>query len=157
MPVPTPAHSSAPNARRRVLIVEDDGLLNELLVTAFSAHGFEAVPAWDGLQALALLNEERFDLLLTDIRMSMMDGIGLLEILHERHTGLPAMVLSSAANFMGPDQLEKLRRLGAGAILPKPCPLNVLIETAGKLLGLTPGVGAGPVCAGAPAPDARAS
>jgi len=157
MPAPTPARSSIPNKPRRVLIVEDDGLLNGLLVTAFNAHGFEAVPAWDGLQALALLNEERFDLLLTDIRMSMMDGIGLLEVLHERRAGLPAMVLSSAASFMGPDQLEKLRRLGAGAILPKPCPLDVLIETAGKLLGLAPGAGPGPVCASALPPGARAS
>jgi CheY-like chemotaxis protein len=63
----------------RILIAEDEEALCALCGRALAAQGHEVMTACDGSEALDVLEREggRFDLLLTDIRMPIMDGIGL--------------------------------------------------------------------------------
>ena len=63
----------------RILIAEDEELVRSLLMRALTQDGHDAVAAQDGAEALDILQREngRFDLLLTDIKMPVMDGIAL--------------------------------------------------------------------------------
>lgn len=63
----------------RILIAEDEDALRSLVARALAQDGHDVSQAADGAEALDLLNREegRFDLLLTDIRMPLMDGIAL--------------------------------------------------------------------------------
>ena len=61
----------------KVLVAEDDGAVNAFVVRALRHRGHEVSSVGDGLQALAALGAQRFDLLLTDIVMPGMDGIAL--------------------------------------------------------------------------------
>lgn len=63
----------------RILIAEDEEPLRNLVVRALAQEGHEVLSAADGAEALDLItrDEGRFDLLLTDIRMPLMDGIAL--------------------------------------------------------------------------------
>jgi PAS domain S-box-containing protein len=62
----------------KILIVDDEVELKNVLVEALTAQGYEAVGFTRGVQALAALQEESFDILLTDLMMTELDGISLL-------------------------------------------------------------------------------
>jgi len=62
----------------KILIVDDEVELKNVLVEALTAQGYEAVGFTVGAQALAALQEESFDILLTDLMMTELDGISLL-------------------------------------------------------------------------------
>ena len=61
----------------RVLIVDDEDSMRMLVARAIAMDGHEIVTAADGAEALEILGEGAFDLLLTDIQMPVMDGIAL--------------------------------------------------------------------------------
>ena len=61
----------------RVLIVDDENSMRMLVARAIAMDGHEIVTAADGAEALEILGEGAFDLLLTDIQMPVMDGIAL--------------------------------------------------------------------------------
>jgi len=63
----------------RIIVVDDELELKDILVKALSAQGFEVTGCSSGQQALAELRQKEFDLLLTDLMMPEMDGIALLE------------------------------------------------------------------------------
>lgn len=62
----------------KIIIAEDDKLISASLVQAFKDAGFEAIPAHDGEQAVAKLKEHHPDVMVLDIMMPKLDGIGVL-------------------------------------------------------------------------------
>lgn len=105
----------------RVLIVEDDPNLRDLLAEVLQVEGHDVLKASDGEEGLRILLDKTPQLLLTDIVMPQMDGLGLLKILREFHgsrTGLRIIAISGA-----PDQsrvLEAASEMGATKVLAKP-------------------------------------
>lgn len=81
--------------KRRVLIVDDDPAILEVLEMRLCAMGFDVVPAEDGERALGALEESRFDLALVDLRMVPMDGIALMEAIHRRQPRLPVLIMTA--------------------------------------------------------------
>jgi two-component system cell cycle sensor histidine kinase/response regulator CckA len=67
------------NSVGKILVVDDEPELKNILVTVLTAQGFEVIGCNSGHQALAELRQKEFDLLLTDLMMPEMDGIALLE------------------------------------------------------------------------------
>src|SRR6202171_775355 len=94
----------------RILIAEDDDAIRGLLLRALSGDGHDAVAAADGAQALAKLNahEGGFDLLLSDIKMPVMDGIALALATGRRHPDVVIMLMTGYA-----DQRERSHELDA--------------------------------------------
>ena len=66
------------NKSKEVLLVDDEAGIRTLLFDALSGEGFKVTLAKDGQESLDRLENNRFDLLITDIRMPRLDGIGLL-------------------------------------------------------------------------------
>ena len=94
----------------RILIAEDDAAIRELVARALSEDGHEPIAAADGAEALAALGNGKgpFDLLLTDIKMPVMDGIALALAAGRDHPELSIMLMTGYA-----DQRERAHGLDA--------------------------------------------
>ncbi len=94
----------------RILIAEDNDDLRDLVVRALSDDGHELVATADGAQALAALSKHNgeFDLLLTDVKMPVMDGIELALATGRRHPDVAIMLMTGYA-----DQRERSHALDA--------------------------------------------
>lgn len=71
----------------RILVVDDQEHMRELLVEALSADGHSVDPAEDGVAALKLLDEQGYDLVISDLQMPQVDGPKLYEEVHRRRPG----------------------------------------------------------------------
>jgi DNA-binding response OmpR family regulator len=118
---------------RRVLVVEDDTFLLELITTRLELAGFDTRGARDGSQALQRLTEFRPEAMVLDINMPVLDGFGVLN--HMRAQGLiektPTMVLTARNS---PEDVSKAIKLGARDYLSKPFKDEQLIARVGRLL-----------------------
>ncbi|MGM0633132.1 MAG: response regulator [Pseudomonadota bacterium] len=90
-------------ARHRILLVEDDDLLRDFVISMLEPLGYRVVAAENGPHALALLDEYRdFDLLFTDVVMpGELDGLQLVHLARKREPDLPVLLTSGY-----PDRLE---------------------------------------------------
>ena len=93
----------------KILIAEDDDAARELAVRALKEDGHSATMAADGVAALDAMNQnDRFDLLLTDVTMPVMDGIALALAAGRDHPDTAIMLMTSYA-----DQRERAHGLDA--------------------------------------------
>jgi len=94
----------------RILVAEDEDPLRALVARAITDLGHTVVTAFDGADALDILTREhgRFDLLLTDIRMPLMDGIALALATARDHPNIVILLMTAYA-----DQRERASNLEA--------------------------------------------
>ena len=118
----------------RVLFVDDDpsvlGGLRRML--RGQRHRFETVCASSGAEALRILDNAHFDVIVTDMRMPEMDGSQLLEIVRERHPHLVRIVLSGQLDDATAVRLAVL----AHQFLSKPCEFDVLVDAIDRSCGI---------------------
>lgn len=81
----------------RILITEDEDSLRRFVARALKIDGHETVEAADGAEGLERLGEQRFDLLLSDIRMPVMDGIELAHRAAEHFPGMKILLMTGYA------------------------------------------------------------
>ncbi len=114
--------------RRRVLVVEDTTDIRELLVDILSGEGYVVDACANGAEALARLCSERYDLLLLDLMMPVMDGLQLLEEL-QRVGGQPppVIVMSAFERFR-----SEVAELGARAFISKPVDIDRLLDAVDR-------------------------
>jgi DNA-binding NtrC family response regulator len=103
----------------RVLIVDDDEALRRLARDVLGGEGYELLDAPDGARALALLQETPVDVVVSDLRMPGLDGLGLLAA--TRKLAAPPVVVLLTAYGSVPQAVEAMR-LGAFDFLEKPLP-----------------------------------
>lgn len=117
--------------RPRVLVVDDDPNLTELLVDTLEVIGYEATPALSPLEALKMLAEDSFNLVVTDISMPGMSGIELLQRIKKKRADLPVMLITG----VGSDELkQEAFDSGADGFLSKPFRIGKIEAEIGKLL-----------------------
>jgi two-component system cell cycle response regulator CpdR len=94
----------------RILVAEDDEILRDFVVRALNQDGHELTVAIDGVAALDALNRQnsKFDLLLTDVKMPVMDGIALALAAGRDHPDVAIMLMTGFA-----DQRERAHGLDA--------------------------------------------
>jgi len=133
----TPPKVSSANGQARVLIAEDDALLAETVHDFLVQEGFVAAIAADGQAALQIAADMPFDVLLTDLRMPVMDGVELIRRLRSERPTLPVVVMSGNAPA---DLNETLRHYGSGplVILRKPMRVGQLLQALQQTLGNPP-------------------
>ncbi len=81
--------------KRRVLIVDDDAPILEVLEMRLVAMGLDVTATTQAAQALEAADQTRFDLALLDLRMEPVDGIHLMEALHARQPRLPVLIMTA--------------------------------------------------------------
>lgn len=79
---------------KRILVVDDDQMIREIVVRLLSALGYDCVAAADGLEAVAELKHTPFAVVITDMMMPRMDGMQLLSFVKEHHPGTDVLVIT---------------------------------------------------------------
>jgi two-component system, response regulator PdtaR len=113
---------------RSYLIVDDNRALADNLAEIVREQGDAAAVAASGPEALDLVARERFDAILTDMRMPAMDGAVLIREVRRADPGLPAVVVTAYFKDGG---LRAAQREGLLAVLPKPVPVAQLLHLLG--------------------------
>jgi CheY-like chemotaxis protein len=117
----------------RILLLEDDPILRATLAEELEDEGYAVLAVGRGLEAVEAARRQRFDLMLTDVRMEGMDGLEALERVRLLQPGLPALVITGYACA---EDMQRARRL-ASRIMSKPCDLGELLDAVGTLAGRT--------------------
>ena len=118
-------------SKGKILLVDDDPGLLRLLSIRLRAEGYEVEAVESGHDALACLNRFTPDLVITDLRMDKMDGIGLLKELQTRSPGLRVVIVTAHGTI--PDAVVATQS-GAFGFLTKPIDKEELMVTVGKAL-----------------------
>lgn len=114
----------------RILLVEDEPLIREIMAELLEDAGFDVTATCTGEEAVILLAENEFAILLTDITMpGEIDGIDLAEHARETHPGLPVVFVSGR-----PESAQRVRAVAPPmAFLPKPYDVHHLLGTVTRM------------------------
>jgi signal transduction histidine kinase/ActR/RegA family two-component response regulator len=115
---------AAGRAERAVLVVDDEPHIRDILREALKAEGFAVATAENGEEALALLENRAFTLILLDIRMPRRDGLSFLRQARSRGRAEPVLVLTGMA---GQDEVDEALALGAAGCVRKPFRIEELM------------------------------
>jgi serine/threonine protein kinase len=125
-PPPSTPEASPDAEQIRVLLVDDSAVARSQVRRVLAAAGLNClVEAKDGTEAVARLEKERFDLVVTDYNMPHLDGRGLIEFIRN-HSSTPDVPVILVTTETDPAKLEAVRRLGVAAICEKSFPLEVI-------------------------------
>lgn len=117
----------------KILAVDDQLTIRELLHVILTNHGHEVVLAEDGIDGLAKAKNQYFDLIISDINMPKMDGISLVakvrQLEHLKYVPILMLTTESSA-----DKKTNARVMGASGWLTKPFDSNRLSGAVKKLL-----------------------
>jgi len=107
--------------RRRLLIVDDEKQVCEMLQDRLDMMGYDCVVAHDGRSALALIalstSQSPIDGVLLDLQMPIMDGLATLREIRDRYPDLPVLMMSAGPNS---NPFKKLGPVGANDFIAKP-------------------------------------
>ena len=96
---------------KKILIVDDEPEIRELLKKKLGRHGYAAIAAADGQEALAICREQLPDLILLDIIMPIMSGMDMLKQLRQDEWGKQANVII-LSNLSSPEKEAEAKKLG---------------------------------------------
>ena len=129
---PEPVNSAGgglPPARGKILLVDDDPAIRQVLVRLLAGEGYAAIPAANGAEALDFAQAAEFDLVLLDLNMPVKNGWDTFEQLTEINPLLPIIVITARNN-----QLFPALASGVGALMEKPLNFPILFQTIRELL-----------------------
>ncbi len=114
-----------------ILLVEDEENLQEALKLNLELEGYEVTGSYDGVNALKMVQQEHFDLIILDVMLPEMDGITVCETIRLSNTEIPILILS--ARNSSADRVLGLKK-GADDYLTKPFNLEELLLRVNKLI-----------------------
>jgi two-component system, OmpR family, alkaline phosphatase synthesis response regulator PhoP len=114
-----------------ILLVEDEDNLHEALKLNLEMEGYEVTGAYDGVQALKIVQQEYFNLIVLDVMLPEIDGITVCETIRLQNPDIPILILS--AKNSSADRIAGLKK-GADDYLTKPFNLEELLLRVSKLI-----------------------
>jgi DNA-binding response OmpR family regulator len=120
--------------RNRILIVEDEPAIQQVMCFFFRMHSFEVIGASGGLEAIQLIPEFRPQLIILDLVMRPVSGWDVLEWLHTQRFQIPVLVVSALVNLA--EQLHGFEK-GAVEYITKPTQPSVIVERVCSLLSMS--------------------
>lgn len=109
----------------KILVVDDQDMLREMLTEFLSGEGYDIVEACNGKECVDRAQEQPFDAIFMDVRMPEMDGLEALKKLRENGIKSPVFLMSG---FGDVNSVEDARERGAQNFLPKPFKLDRALE-----------------------------
>ena len=106
------------NQKKTVLVVEDENMLNEAYQVILTTAGYEVLSAYDGKAALEMLEGHSVDVILLDLRMPVLDGIGFLEAYQPLTRKDPPKIIVFS-NFDMQKEIDQAYALGADKYMLK--------------------------------------
>jgi len=114
--------------RMRILVVDDEVEPRQQLHELLAGSGHSVVEAESGLRALDVLKREKIDLVITDVVMPDLDGIGLVHRMKSEHSDVKAIVLSASDYSQDEVFLKMARLMGASAAFRKSISAEKLLQ-----------------------------
>lgn len=114
----------------RILVADDEEGIRESL-SLILGEDYELDFANDGQETLAKLSQERFDLVLLDIKMPKLDGLEIMKRLNEQRIAVPVLVLTA---YQSVELAKEAVKLGALDYLPKPFEREQIVEAVRGVL-----------------------
>ena len=121
-----------PAPKYHLLVVDDEGAVRSVIRQYLRARGYEVTTVASGPEAVAKLQEIRFDLVILDLMMPEMDGLEVLQIIRSTHPTLPALIFTGIG--FDEDILQEARTKGASGFITKGLPLTNLVTEIRRLL-----------------------
>ena len=121
----------------KFLVVEDSPTMRQLISFALKRiPGSKIVEANDGIDALKKLSTQKFDIILTDINMPIMDGLKLVSLVRNdaNYRNTPVVVITTEG---AQEDRERALALGANDYITKPIQPNKILDVARALLNIT--------------------
>ena len=115
----------------KILIAEDDLELRQLFQHVLDKNGYVVRGVSDGLEALAALDAEYYDLIISDIMMPGLDGYALVRRLREEGRSIPVLMITAKEAF---DDMRQGFLLGTDDYMVKPININEMVLRVGALL-----------------------
>ncbi len=124
---------SSPKPKRKILIVEDQPLISNMLKMRLEAFGYEVSTAGDGEEGVQKAYQERPELIILDIMLPRIDGYKVCQMLKSdpQYQEIPIILLSGRT----PQEIEEVgKRVGANAFFSKPFEAEELLKTIKELI-----------------------
>jgi len=118
---------------RRILVVEDEASLSEMISEALAAEGYMVDRAADGLAAREMLGNGSYDLIISDLKMPRMGGRELYDAVHRMDPDLARRIIFSTGDGVSSDTQDFFSRTG-NAFLTKPFNLRDLFSAVNSAL-----------------------
>ena len=112
-------------SKKKILVVEDEKAIVRSLTLKLAFSGFEVAVAYDGEEALNLLEKEKFDLILLDLMMPKVDGFTVLQKMREKGDKTPVIV---ASNLSQEEDIARAKAYGASYYTKSTTPLSQIVE-----------------------------
>ena len=116
-----------------ILTVDDSASIRQTIKIALGGEGYEVSEAGDGAAGLQRADASRFDLIITDLNMPVMDGLTMIRELRKRstHAGVPILFLTTESDA---DIKQQAKAAGATGWLTKPFDPDQLVRVVKKVL-----------------------
>src|SRR5688572_10497010 len=118
--------------KQRILVVDDEAQIREMLSMYFVRHGYEASTAGDSAETLRIIKETPVDVVVLDISLADEDGLKLLEQLKQAYPQLRVIMLTGMG-FVE-DLLQEAQQKGADGYVIKVLPLDELLLAIQRIL-----------------------
>jgi two-component system chemotaxis response regulator CheY len=120
------------SVEKKILVVEDQADLREMLAMLLRAEGFNTFTASDGREGLEVIKRECPHLIITDVNMPNMNGVDMVRLVREMPhcDSIPILVLTAVGSGIASDALEA----GANQAMIKPVELQTLVNGIKRLL-----------------------
>ncbi len=115
----------------KILLVDDEPSILSVLGTLLKAEGYDVTAALGGPKGKECVTSEQFDLMLTDIRMSPLNGMELLKLVHDERPSMPVIMLTA---FGSVETAIDALKLGAFDYITKPFKVDELLITVQRAL-----------------------
>ncbi len=116
--------------KKSILVIEDDAEVRSMLEDYLTYLKYEVFTAEDGLEGLKKIKTGTYDLVITDIAMPYVSGIGIISILKEEHPEIPVMAMTG----YGYHAEELANEKNANAIVSKPFDIQEIKRLIEELL-----------------------
>lgn len=119
-------------AKHRILVVDDEEALRTVLSAELEGEGYLVSTAGDGEEAIKLIGQQVFNLILLDIKMPNVDGFEVLKFVKQKQPSTKVIMLTGFADLKNAIESKKL---GAEDFVSKPYDLVDLLTTVERVLG----------------------
>jgi DNA-binding response OmpR family regulator len=121
--------------KQRILVVDDEPQIRDMLSLYFERHGYEVATAGNSAESMRALNQQPCDIVILDIGLADEDGLKLLEKLKASHPSLRVIMLTGMG-FVE-DLLQEAQQKGADGYVSKLLPLDELLLAVQRILRIS--------------------
>ena len=122
------------NTAKTLFIIEDDEHVLGMMKTYFEYLGYRIITASDGMEGLKMLDAEQYDLVITDIVMPYVSGVGIVSVVKEKSPDIPVVAITAYGK--NPERLAAEKH--ADVVLRKPFEMEKLKDLVARLLSGKP-------------------